>query len=185
MSTTSWPSIVTLGPCGPWTSLKVRFKPSAVSLDISSSISSRIGLLIALWFQSKVSEHLEVIIRLPAGGGEVVAYHHAVRAGGEYERLKVAQIHLPAPADDYVGPGQHEAAQGDYLQALQRREVLSFFERRAGPGVQEIYGDRIRSEFLERGKKLDPYLPALAEAEYAAGADMEAQLLGSPYNLNV
>src|SRR3972149_11661692 len=186
MRRTSRPSILTTGPCGPTITLKERLRPRPSSLASSSLIFSIMaGLLVALWPESQVSEHPEVVPGVPAWRCKIVAYHHAVGPGSEDKRLQVAQVHMPAPADYYVLCRQHEAGQRYYREAFDRREVVRAFQRRARPRVEEVDGYGIDIELAEGGKELYSYVPALSEAEDAAGAHMKAERLGGLHYIDI
>src|SRR3972149_816910 len=122
MRSVSLPSMVTRGPVALSTMVRERLSPLASSSRRVFSIRFFMrGCRLTPRPESQVAYHAEVFLRVASFCGQVVADHHAVGAGREYEALKRAGGQLPSAANDYVFRGEHESYQGYYLKALKRR----------------------------------------------------------------
>ena len=65
--------------------------------------------------KAEVREHLEIVSHRPALCGEVVAYHHAVSPGTEYQRCKLTEVLLSPAADDNIYLREHKPYERYYL----------------------------------------------------------------------
>src|SRR3989304_3878355 len=112
MRSVSLPSMVTRGPVALSTMVRARLSPLASS-------SRRVFSIRFFMRGCRLTPRPES--QVASFWGRVVADHHAVGAGREYEALKRAEVKLPSAANDYVFRGEHESYQGYYLKALKRR----------------------------------------------------------------
>src|SRR3989304_4193620 len=147
MRSVSLPSMATRGPVALSTMVRERLSPlfSSSRRVFSSRFSIR-GCLSMPRPESKVAEHAKVFLWVASFCGKVIADHHAVRSGREYEALKRAEVNLPPSANDYVFRGEHESYQGYYLKALHRSQIFRSFEGRSRTGVQEVYRHAVNVE---------------------------------------
>ncbi len=95
----------------------------AVALEPAAAVvGPRVRAVVGLAgdVEAEVGEHLPVIGRLGAEGGQEVAHHHPVEAGLDGERLQLVQVLDPAAAEPEEGVGEDQAEDRDPLDDLPR-----------------------------------------------------------------
>ena len=115
---------------------------------------------------AKVVKHRDVILRIRALAGEIIADHDAIHAGGADLRLR-----------------QDEAEHCKRTKDLQGRKTFIVFIRSAGDRVQHIERHRIDMHILQVKCHFHALIQRLAESEDPAAADADTRLLGARHIL--
>lgn len=124
--------------------------------------------------ESEVFDHLVVIFRGLALGGEVVADEDGV-GGVEALRLEPAEVEFASAGDAEFAIGVHEAEHAEGAETIAGGDVVGLLQRGAVDGVQEVDGDGLDLHVTESGGEFDEVIVSFAHADDAAGAEFHTR----------
>ena len=134
-------------------------------------------MLVPVWIQAEVFDHLQVLFNRLVGRREVIPHHQPAGAGHEDQALQIAQIHgSPARHGDFL-LRQDEPEAGNRLKDFQRSQGLSMAEGRPHNGVEKVHRHNMRPKFLQRKSQLAAVRASLPHAQNAARTDLDPCLL--------
>src|SRR5208337_1199662 len=134
--------------------------------------------LISSQLQPQISQHLPVLLRQAAPGGEVVSGHQAVGSSRENQGAQGTQGYLTAAADDEGALRKCQAKGGHRLKGGERRQSRPVRQGRARQGVQEVQGNGVHCQILKSLGQFPALGHALAQPQDAPGANAQARGLG-------
>lgn len=132
---------------------------------------------------AKVVKHRDVILRIRALAGEIIADHDAIHAAGECHGLQASKIQLTPAGGADLRLRQDEAEHRKRTKDLQGRKTFIVFIRSAGDRVQHIERHRIDMHILQVKCHFHALIQRLAESEDPAAADADTRLLGARHIL--
>ena len=142
--------------------------PSAVGL--SSAGQSRL----AGDFESEVFDHSVVLRGGLALGREVIPDEDAI-GDHQAQGLERSEVAFATAGDPQFACGVDEAEHGQGSDAVAGREVFLLLHRSAIDGMEEIQGDRLDGELLERESHFDDVLSAFTHSDDPTAAECQSR----------
>jgi hypothetical protein len=131
--------------------------------------------------QFEVSEHLHVLINVPACYGEQGTDHHTGGTGEKDHGLQITQMNASG-ADFQLRVRIHHPEHADAAENIERFHDFPLFEPGAFYRDQEIERDGINAFPLKRCGEFNSLLLCLPETEDTAAADFQPRFLDAAKN---